>query len=263
MNKPNLSIIIVSWNVKDLLQKCLSSIEARQADLVLEIIVVDNASQDGTVAMVKDSFPQVRLIANNKNFGFAAANNQAIKQARGEFILLLNPDTEIIDESLSKALDYIKHNLACGICGVKLLNPDRSLQLSVRRFPSWWPIFLMLLKLPKIFKNLKAVNHYLATDFDYTKTQAVDQVMGAFMLIRGEVLDRIGLLDERFFIWFEEVDLCWRVKQAGYQVCYFSEAQIIHYGGQSFSRAAVVTKQKLFFTSAWRYFIKHGFSYPK
>jgi GT2 family glycosyltransferase len=257
--KINLSIIIVSWKVRELLKKCLQSIELARDNLVVEIFVVDNNSQDGTVEMVKVEFPWVKLIVNDRNLGFTRANNLALKQARGEYMLLLNPDTELNTKTLSRGLEFMRQHPDCGVLGPKMFYSDGSLQPSVRRFPTIWPILLMLFKLPKIFPNLKSVEKYLAIDFDYTKEQEVDQVLGAFMLMPKTVLDKVGLLDERFFVWFEEVDLCRRIKDDGYKVIYSPDISIIHYGGKSFSQQALVKNQWLFFSSALKYFIKHGF----
>ena len=251
-----LSIIIVSWNVKDLLKKCLESIYQNQGGLELEIFVVDNASTDGTPEMVKNNFPSVILIDNKSNRGFAAANNQAIKLAKGEYILILNPDTEIVSDAFQKSIEFMEQNQKTGILGCQILNPDKTIQPSVRRLPTFWPIFLIFLKLPKMFPNLPAVKRYLAAGFDYSKIQSVDQVMGAFMLIKKEVFEKIGLFDERFFLWFEEVDLCRRAASAGFEVLYHPEAKIIHYGGQSFSQQGNLKKQWMFFRSAVRYFLK-------
>ena len=255
----DLSIIIVSWNTQDLLRKCLNSIYQNLDGLNLEIFVVDNNSSDKTAQMVKAEFPQVNLITNNKNLGFAKANNQAIKQVKGEYLLLLNPDTEILNNGLIKSLQFMKSHQSCGVMGPKMLFEDKSLQPSVRRWPRPWPIFLMLIKAQKFFKGLKAIDYYLYKDFDYNKEQAVDQVMGAFMLIPKEVMAKVGLLDERFFIWFEEVDFCKRVWQNGYSVIYNPDIQLIHYGGRSFSQQPIISKQWQFFKSALKYFLKHGF----
>ncbi|MFA6593998.1 MAG: glycosyltransferase family 2 protein [Candidatus Buchananbacteria bacterium] len=254
--QPQLSIIIVSYKVKDLLVKCLDSIYKNQGDLTLEIIIVDNASGDGTAETIKEKFPQARLIASNKNLGFAKANNLAIKQATGEQVLLLNPDTEIFSDTLSKSLEVLKRYGDCGVLGVQMFYPDGRPQPSVRRLPTLWPIILMLLKLPKFFPHLKSIDYYLAEDFNYAKEQEAEQVMGAFMLIPRLVLDKIGLLDERFFVWFEEVDFCRRARQAGYKIIYTPAAKIIHYGGKSFGQQKVITNQWRFFKSAVLYFLK-------
>jgi GT2 family glycosyltransferase len=253
-----LSIIIVSWNVKDLLRKCLNSIDANKGDIDLEVFVVDNASHDGSAEMVVQEFSGVNLIASKENLGFAKGNNLAIKQTTGEYVLLLNPDTEIFSDTLAKSLEFMRQHVDCGIMGCKMVYPDGSDQASVRLFPTWWPIFLMLVKAPKLFPKLESIKKYLAENFDYSKTQTVDQVMGAYMMIPKSALDKVGLLDERFFNWFEEVDLCKRFWQAGYKVYYFAETKIIHHGGKSFSQQKLVTNQRVFFSSALKYFLKHG-----
>lgn len=255
----DLSIVIVSWNVKGLLKKCLESIFQNQGNLELEIVVVDNASQDGTIEMVKKNFPLVNLIANTNNLGFATANNQGIAKSHSDFILILNPDTLVIKNALEKMLDFLQQNYQIGIAGGKHLNPDWTLQPSVRRFPSFWPIFFILTKIAKIFPNIPSVYDYLAKDFNYRLAQPIDQVAGSFLMLRKKTLEEIGLFDENFFIWFEEVDLCKRAKTAGWQIWYIPNAEVIHYGGQSFNQKLTWEKQKLFFQSAWYYFKKHGF----
>jgi len=249
MDKIDISIVIVSWKVKGLLKKCLDSIYAHQGDLTLEIFVVDNGSGDGTVEMIKNSYPHVRLIDTGNNLGFAKANNLALKQARGEYVLLLNPDTEIDQQTLPNSIRFMKEHKSCGALGPKMLYPDGSPQPSIRRFPSVWPIILMLLKLPKIFPHLKSVDDYLAVDFDYIKEQRAEQIMGAYMFMPRVIMVKIGLLDERFFIWFEEVDYCRRLLNAGFEVWYSPDVRIIHHGGKSFSQQALVINQKAFFMS--------------
>ncbi|MAF13287.1 MAG: hypothetical protein CMI53_00130 [Parcubacteria group bacterium] len=259
-SKNKISIVIVSWKVKDLLNKCLTSIFTYQQNLDLEVIVIDNNSNDGTVDMVKNNFPKVLLIKNKKNIGFAKANNLGIAKANGNYILVLNPDTEILKNTIQEMVSFMDKNPQAGIVGPKHLNPDKTIQPSVRRFPSLLAVFLILIKLPKVL-NLKSVNKFLATDVDYNNTQPVDQVAGSFMFIRQEVLAKIGNFDEKFFIWFEDVDLCKRAKSADWQIWYNNKSQIIHYGGQSFKQRLTVKKQLLFFKSAWYYFKKHGFIY--
>jgi len=256
-----LSIIIVTWNTKEFLNKCLDSIYKNRGNLELEILVVDNASADGTIDMLKKYWPKIKLIANKINLGFAAANNQAIKQATGRYILLLNPDTEIKNDALTKAIHFFRQHEQIGVLGVKLLNSDGSLQPSVRHFPTIFAIVLILSKIAKLLPNLPALKKYLATDFDYSYAQRVDQVMGAFFLTSRDVINQIGSLDERFFIWFEEVDFCRRVYQAGFAVWFYPEAAITHYGGQSFKQALTIKKQWFFFQSALKYFTKHIFTW--
>lgn len=254
----DLSIIIVNWKVKDLLEKCLRSIFEQTKNISFEIFVVDNNSGDGSVEMIQAKFPQVNLTASAENLGFAKGNNLAIKKARGRYVLLLNPDTEILDNALEKMVRFMDAHPECGIAGCKLLNPDLSLQPSVRAFPSFASQIFILLKIHHLFPHSKAMYKYLVQDFDYEKTQEVDQVMGAFMMIRREAIEKIGLLDEKFWIWFEEVDFCKRAEAAGFKILYTPEAKIIHLYGQSFKQAMGVKKQKNFNRSLSYYFKKHG-----
>lgn len=253
----DLSIVIVNWRVKDLLQKCLRSLYQKTTGLQFEVFVVDNNSLDGSVEMIKDEFPQVELIINTKNLGFATANNQALRQAAGRYILLLNPDTEIIDNALSRLVALMEQNREWGIVGCHILNPDLSTQESVRRFPDWLTQALILLKLQhqRFFK--KYFFSYLAKDFDYQQLAAVDQVMGAVFMLRRSVLTEIGLLDEKYFYWFEEVDYCRRAAKAGLQVVYTPEPAIIHHGAGSFSQLDW-RKQLVWNHSLQRYFWLHG-----
>ena len=254
-----LSIIIVSWNVRDVLEQCLRSIFKTHGDISLEVIVVDNNSQDGTARMIHEKFSEVVLIGNPNNRGFAVANNQGILRARGEFLLLLNPDTELQTGTLANALHFLRAKPQAGVVGCKHLNSDRTLQPSVRRFPTFWPIFWMLLKIPKVFPDIPSVSSYYARDFDYKFENQVEQVAGSFFLMRRKVIDEIGMLDENFFIWFEEVDFCKRALAAGWQIWYTPNAVIVHYGGQSFAQELRWRNQKHFFQSAWYYLRKHGF----
>ena len=255
-----ISIVIVSWNVSDLLAACLRSIKKYGTKVRYEIIVVDNNSDDGTVGMIKRDFPEVELIVNPNNRGFAVANNQGILKAGGECILLLNPDTEIMGRTLEKALKAMRINPQIGILGCKHFNPDLTLQPSVRRFPKPWPMLLIFLKIAKILPNLPSLNAYYAKDFEYKYEQEVEQVAGSFFLIRRALIDEIGMLDEQFFIWFEEVDFCKRAREANWLVWFTPAPNIIHHGAQSFQQQLTRQKQKRFFESAWYYFKKHGFT---
>ncbi|MCX6785585.1 MAG: glycosyltransferase family 2 protein [Candidatus Komeilibacteria bacterium] len=249
----DLSIIIVSWRVKELLEACLFSIVQQNFNFNYEVLVVDNNSGDGTVEMVRHNFPQVNLIASQVNLGFAKANNLALAQSRGKFLLLLNPDTKLIDDSLKDALELMKQKPEIGVLGAKLLNYNLTVQPSVRRFPTLADHLLMLFKLHHLFP----LKRYLALDFDYAKTQAVDQVMGAFFLFSRSLMEQIGKLDEKYYIWFEEVDYCRRAKAAGFKVVYFPQTKIIHYSGASFKQVWNFKRQLIFSRSRLRYLRKH------
>lgn len=258
MKQIDITIIIVSWKVKDLLDKCLASIKTARGNYQLEIFVVDNGSADGTVEMIREKYPEVKLLASQENLGFAKANNLALSQAKGEFVLLLNPDTEITADNLEQSVKFISSHPKCGAMGPKMRYCDGRLQPSVRRLPTLWPIILMLLKIPKLLPRLKAIEKYLAKDFDYDKAQAVEQIMGAYMFLPQAVISEVGNLDERFFIWFEEVDYCRRLKDAGYEIWYNPAVAIVHHGGKSFAQQAMIANQRIFFLSAMKYFLKYA-----
>jgi len=254
----DLSIIIVSWKVKNLLRLCLQSLQNNSAGLKLEIIVIDNASADGTVEMLAAEFPAARLIINQDNRGFAAACNQGLNLANGKYILLLNPDCEVTANALAEMITYLANHPDTAIVGPQLLNADGSSQLSVRSFPTLGSQILTLLKLQNVWPGLPPLKKYLLPDFNYQAEQAVEQVMGAAMMFRRSAVDEIGLLDEKFFIWFEEVDYCLRAKQKGYRVLYLPKAKIIHHGGASFRQVMSLPKQIIFNRSLLHYFRQHG-----
>lgn len=254
----DVSIVIVSWQVKEPLRRCLASIYAHPSTLATEVFVVDNASTDGTVEMVRESFPMVTIIANEKNLGFAKACNQAIKKSTGEFIYILNPDTEVTDGSISALHDFMHSTNDCGIAGCRLVNEDGSLQSSARRFPDLLSHILILLKLHNFFPHLKPIADYYLSDWPHNHTQPVEQVMGACFMIRREVLKRIGLFDEHFYIWYEEVDLCRRALSAGWKTYFYADATILHQKGKSFSQRNPITLQIIFGRSLLYYFFKHS-----
>jgi len=251
------SVIIVSWNVRDLLRRALVSVLREVKDTALEVFVIDNASRDGSVEMIKADFPSVRLIANTENRGFAAACNQAVRESRGEYVLLLNPDTELRPGALKAFTEFLASHPSAGVVGGNILNVEGSVQPSVRRFPTLASQVLILLKLHRLRPQLPALRHYFASDFDYSRTQEVDQVMGAFFCVPSHLWNAVGLFDERFFVWFEEVDFCKRVRAAGFAVFYTPDAVAIHHGGRSFEQISPVKRQWLFGQSLARYMKKH------
>lgn len=258
-NNLKLSIIIVSWNVKELLKKCLRSIYEQTKNISFEIFVVDNNSKDESLEMVAREFPHVKLIRNAKNMGFSAANNQAIKKCTGEYIILLNPDTEILDSALEDMVKFLEENSEIGIVGAKLLNPDRTNQIGLaRKFPSFFVLTTMMLGLHKILiKKNKALQNYYMLDENFNRTVEVDQVMGADLMFTREVLETVGLLDAKFWIWFEEVDFCKRAKDAGYKIYIYPKSEIIHHVGKSFIQTPKLTKYFNLSMSLMHYARKH------
>jgi len=253
MNNLDLTVIIVSWRVKDLLKNCLSSIYTNTTNINFEVIVVDNASCDGSVEMVIGYFPQVKLISNLRNRGFARANNQAIGQARGRQLLLLNPDTIIVDNALADMVSFMDRHPEVGVAGCRILNPDKTWQPSVRKFPTLLDHLMMMFKLHHFFQ----LKDYRQLEFDEHKEQEVDQVMGAFFMINSNVVKRVGHFDEGYLNWFEEVDFCWRAKKAGLKVVYTPQAEIIHWRGQSFRQLYRTHGQWIFCRSRLRYIRKN------
>lgn len=245
---PQLTVIFVSWNVADLLLRAIASVFASwgSAD-ALEVIVVDNASQDGTVAAIRQRFPEVRLIVNDTNRGFTAANNQALEVARGDYLLLLNPDTEVLGDALPTLLGYMEAHPDVGLVGPQLLNPDGSVQSSRRRFPTLGLLFLESTWLQGLAPRRWLARYYVRDRAD-DEEQDVDWVTGAAMLIRRSVLAQVGPLDERFFMYSEEVDWCRRIKLAGWRIAYLPGAQVIHHEGQSSQQ--VVPARHIYFQSS-------------
>jgi len=251
-----LSIIIVSWNVKDELIECLKSARSFPPHCRSEVIVVDNASSDGTAEELETGFSEVKLIRNEQNMGFAAACNQGVAEAKGAYLFFLNPDTRLLPETLDKLIDLMEQNPDIGIAGPKLLYPDGSIQPSVRRFPSMRGVLYRYtaLKYLGLFKS--HFNYWMAKDFDYNQQGEVGQLMGAALMVRSSVFESVQGFDERFFMYYEEVDLCYRIKKENYSVTYFPSSQIVHSGGKSAEQIqAKVLYMKL--ESMLRFFRKH------
>jgi len=257
-NAKDLSIIMVSYNTKELTKQTLNSISKdKNRDFDYEIFIVDNHSQDGSIEMIRHCFPEVKLIVNQKNLGFAKANNIAIKEAAGKFILLLNSDTFVHDNGLEKSLKYLQTHPKVGALGCKVMLPDGTLDHACKRgFPTPAASFYYLLKLDKSFPNSKRFGAYDLTYLSENETQEVDSLTGAFMMVRKETIEEIGLLDEDYFMYGEDIDWCYRIKQKGWKIIYFPKAVITHYKGGSSKKK----KTKLiyeFHRSMWLFFKKH------
>jgi len=223
----DLSIIIVNWNSKDVLKDCLNSIYKSRFNSEYEILVVDNGSSDNSAEVIEKQFPHVRLIKNKENAGYAQANNQAIGESKGRYVLLLNPDTIILNNAIEKMVDFLSKNKDIGILGPKIFRRDGSLQISCYRFYSLSSLFSTKILFTRFGKG------WFYKNFDYNQTKEVDVVAGACLLIKREMIKNVGLLDERFFMYSEEADWCFRAKKSGWKVVFYPEAEIIHLIGAS------------------------------
>lgn len=234
MSKPRVSIVVVNWKTPRLLAGALRSVLADRNSTQFEIFVVDNNSGDGSVEMLRRDFPSVITLANNRNLGFAVACNQVIPEAKGDYVLLLNPDTVVVDEAVSKLADYLDENPNCAAIGPKVLNPDGTLQLACRRsFPTPEAAFYRLTYLSRIFPNNPVFARYNLTNADPDMELEVDALSGSCMMVRKSCIDKIGLLDEDIFMFGEDIDWCWRLKQCGWSVRYLPSAVVYHYHGAS------------------------------
>ncbi len=235
-----LSVIIVNYNVKYFLQQCLTSVFKALKNVEGEVWVVDNNSVDGSVEMVKKEFPEVKLIANKENVGFSRANNQAIRKSSGEYVLLLNPDTIVEEATFEKVVAFMDEHPKAGGLGVKMIDgKGHFLPESKRGIPTPEVAFYKMAGLTKLFPKSKRFAKYYLGHLDKNKTHKVEILSGAFMLLRKSVLDKIGLLDETFFMYGEDIDLSYRILQAGYDNYYFADTTIVHYKGESTKKGSL------------------------
>ncbi len=253
----DISIIIVNYNVKEFLQNLLHSISKSSIKINREIIIVDNASNDGSVEFIREKFPEVNLIANNKNLGFSKANNIGMKKAKGKYILLLNPDTLVSEDTFEKMIRFFEENSLVGLAGCKILNPDGTLQLACRRsFPGPWTSFCKVTGLSNLFPESRIFARYNLTYLDPDKTYEVDAISGSFMMFRKDLYEKIGGLDEKFFMYGEDLDFCYRTQKSGYKVFYVHSTQIIHYKGESTKRSGL-DETKIFYSAMHLFVKKH------
>jgi GT2 family glycosyltransferase len=229
----SLSVVIVSWNTREVLRRCLAVLGEERRQLALEVLVVDNGSRDGSAEMVASDFPYVRLIGVGRNLGFAAANNLVFELARGKYTVLLNSDAFLRPGSLERAFEHMETEPGTGLAGARLIGQDGSWQPSARQFPSLLNDFLSLSGLAHRFRGSRFWGRADRTWADPMQAAHVDWVPGAFSIIRTSVLERVGGFDESFFLYYEEVDLCRRIKGAGYAVRYWPDVVVVHLGGES------------------------------
>ena len=236
----DLSVIIVNYNVRDFLGNALTSVGQALKGMEGEVIVVDNASDDGSVEMVRKRFPSVRVIAGETNIGFAAANNVALRQAKGRHLILLNPDTVVQEDTFRTIVRFLDEHPDAGLAGCRILNPDGTLQPACRRsFPTPWVAFTKISGLSALYPRSRIFGRYNLGYLDPDGTYEVDAISGSFMAVRREAYESVGGLDEEYFMYGEDLDWCFKIKQAGWKVYYVSETRIIHYKGESVRRSGI------------------------
>ncbi len=229
-----LSVVFLSYNTRDLTKQALSSVLDAAECMEVEVLVVDNASVDGSADMVEEEFPQVKLIRNEDNVGFAAGNNVALRQVVGEYVLLINTDTIVRRDALLTMVDFLDAHPEAGACGCKILDPDGTLQLDSRRgFPTPVAAFCKMSGLSRLFPNHPVISRYYMTYLDPEQMAEVEVLSGSCMMVRKTVIDQVGLLDEDYFMYGEDIDWCYRIYQAGWKIYYVPDTEIIHFRGES------------------------------
>lgn len=235
---PLVDVLVVNFNTANLLQPMFAACDQSAHGLQLRYWVVDNASRDDSVAVLRAQFPHVGLEVNAENVGFGRANNQLLKHVQGDYVLLLNTDAFVAPDTLQRTLAYMQAHPRCGVLGVKLVGRDGVLQPSCRYFPTPWNVFLARTGLARWLPKTRMVDDM---DWDHARVRECDWVPGCYYLVRREVLDQVGLFDPRYFLYYEEVDHCKRVKGAGWQVVYYSDTTVVHIGGESAKTAGALS----------------------
>jgi N-acetylglucosaminyl-diphospho-decaprenol L-rhamnosyltransferase len=232
------TVIVVSYNTAHLLDRMFSALDAAREKLNLQVIVVDNASRDGSVDILRKRYPSTELIVNQTNVGFGRANNQALPRVRGRYVLLLNTDAFVSPDTLQKTVSFMDGHPRCGVLGVKLVGEGGSVQPSCRYFPTPWNVFLASTGLKRFFPGTRLVDDM---SWDHASVRDCDWVPGSYYLVRREVIERVGLFDPRYFLYYEEVDHCRAVRQAGWSVTYYPFTHVVHIGGESAETDAPLT----------------------
>ena len=255
---PELSIVVVSWNTCDLTRACLKSIFSTVGDIESEVIVVDNASQDGSADMVEREFPDARLIRSQENLGFTRGYNLGLRQAKGDFLMIANSDLELLPGSAAAMIEFLKAHPGVGMVGPKLISPDGTIQVNGQRFPTF---LREVLGLTRLYRN-RFIRDWHDMKLgplrkDFTVDADVDTLAGACMMLPRHVVEQVGLLDELFFMYYEDVDWCLRVKQAGWKIYYLGEVGVIHVASQSAIKYGLPKANAVLFASQYLYWRKH------
>jgi N-acetylglucosaminyl-diphospho-decaprenol L-rhamnosyltransferase len=260
----DVSIVVVNYNTAELLEQMFAALQTAGGHLNLQVIVVDNASCDNSVEILREGYPGVELIENPRNVGFGRANNQALSRARGRYVLLLNTDAVVASDTLQKTVEFMDAHPRFGVLGVKLVGQDGALQPSCRYFPTPWNLFVVSNRLGgwigrRFFPGTRLVDDM---SWDHASVRECDWVPGCYYLVRREVIERVGLFDQRYFLYYEEVDHCRAVQQAGWSVVYYPFTQVVHMGGESAKSEGLLTQSgrqipPLQIESQLLYFRKH------
>lgn len=252
----NVSIVIISWKMKNLLQSCLKSIYQYSTGLKFEIIVIDNNSLDGTSEMIETEFPGIILLINKENRGVAPARNQGMAIANGKYVLILDADVELIENSILKLFEFMESNPECGVVGSKLVSTDRELQFSCKRFPDLLSFIFRRLEHFDLIKNSKTLRFHTMQDWDHNDIREVDYLIGACQFIRNDVIKKIGMYDDKIFYGPEDIDFCLRVWRAGWKVIYYPLTQIVHHEQR-------ITKKNIFSSISIKHLIGILYIYRK
>jgi len=252
----DISIVIISWKMKDLLQSCLQSIYKFTKEVKFEIIMIDNNSQDGTSEMIQSEFPEIILIKNKENRGVAPARNQGMAVAKGKYVLILDADVELIENTILKLYEFMESNPCCGVVGSKLVSTNRQLQFSCKRFPNLLSFIFRRLEHFDSIKNSKTLRYHTMQDWDHKEIKEVDYLIGACQFIRGEVIKKIGMYDDKIFYGPEDIDFCLRIWKAGWKVMYSPHTQIVHHEQR-------ITKKNIFSSISLKHFIGILYIYRK
>ncbi len=236
----DISVILVSYNTIEMTKKALDNLFSSFGDFSMEVFMIDNASKDNSSEMIRREYPNITLIENNLNVGFGRANNQALPLIHGRYVLLLNTDAFVQQDTLYKTMQYMDAHHKCGILGVKLLGRDGTLQPSCRYFPTPWNIFLERTGFKQFFKQAKLIDDM---SWDHNVARNCDWVPGCYYMIRKEVIDQVGLFDPRYFLYYEEVDHCFTAKSAGWDVTYFPDTTVVHIGGESAKQESKISSK--------------------
>jgi len=236
---PDVSIIIASWNAKEYVIDCLDSLLESEHGYSQEIIVVDNASSDGSDEMIEKKFPQVKLIRNERNLGFAKANNIGMSASSGQYVCVMNSDVTVLNNCIKKLMNFMDQNPKVGMAGPKILNPDGTLQPSCRHFPTIWNNLCQSLGLNRLFPRSAFFSDWLMDYWAHDRLGSVDALSGCFWMVRRKAIENVGMLDEDFFIYGEDIDWCRRFHISGWDVVFYPDAEAVHYGGASSGNAPI------------------------